>query len=547
MTALRTYGVRVRILLLVSLLCLCACGTSSTQDQSEHDGAGQDAPRYIVSVIDEPKTTDFQCTTIDYTIALNCFNRLVEIQSTPDGDVAVRPSLASSWEESDDGLLYTFHLRDDVTFSNGSPLSAQDVYYTFVRLLTHPGSCNKDIVRDIVGARELEAHTTDELSGLNVLDDYTFTIRLEQPYSAFLACLCMPSASILDQESTEEAGELFGVNPSATIGTGPFVFAEWNTGQNLLLTTNPTYWERTPAIDGVDLKFVYDPDTLSNMFKDGELDIINVDDMGDLGDYFLHGSAYKDRIKTAPHIGIDYIALNESVKPLDDVRVRKALQLALNRQTLLDAAYSGYGKVEHGIFPRGLHGYNPELSAIPYDVNQAKALLAEAGYQDGFDLEISMRATTLRWQRQLVDMVVSMWDKIGVRATVRIRNEEDFMAHRSAGKIACYTASWAADFDDPDNFIYTFFGSRENSVFRSLCYANDEAMSRIRQARAILDDTKRMQEYSELERIVAQDDAAWIPLFSRNRNFLVSQRVRGFTTAWNGWFEAMYKYMSVQS
>ena len=123
---------------------------------------------FLVSVEDEPDTVDFQCTTIYYTIAQNVFNRLVEMESDEKGDIEILPSLAESWEISDDGRTYTFRLRDDVNFSNGSPLTASDVEYTFTRLLTHPDSCNRDIVDGILGAEALMNGEADQLEGFQV-------------------------------------------------------------------------------------------------------------------------------------------------------------------------------------------------------------------------------------------------------------------------------------------------------------------------------------------------------------------------------------------
>ncbi len=548
MTSPRTHGWRFCLAALLALPCilLLACAPAESPQPESANAAAQGSSDYIVSVLDEPDTTDFQCTTIHYTIALNVFDRLVETQVDDKGNAKTVPSLAESWEESPDGLTYTFRLRDGVTFSNGSALTASDVRYTFVRLLTHPNSCNQDIARDIKGADLLEQGKTTELEGFKEIDDHTFSITLEQPYAAFLPCLCMPSASILDEQSTEEAGDRFGKDPEATIGTGPFVFAAWNAGQNLQLAANAQYWAGAPKCAGVDLHFAYDPESLDKMYKEGRIDILNVDDLGDLCDYYLHGSAYKDQVHAAPHVGIDYIALNESVKPLDDVRVRKALQLALNRQTLLDAVYNGVGQIENGIYPHGLMGFNPDLPQIPYDEKQAAALLKEAGYENGFDLEVCMRSTSTQWQRQLIDMAASMWAKVGVRTNVTLLGEDEFMERRTNGTLPCYTASWAADFDDPDNFIYPFFGTPQNSSFRSINYANKDAMARVKAARAITDDDARMKEYDDLERLIVQDDAAWIPLFSRQRHFLVSSRLENFSTMWNGWFEGCYKDMSVR-
>ncbi|MDO4536975.1 MAG: ABC transporter substrate-binding protein [Coriobacteriales bacterium] len=498
-----------------------------------------------MSPLDEPDTTDFQCTTIHYTIALNVFDRLVEEWVGRNGEASIVPSLAQSWEVSDDGLLYTFHLRKDVTFSNGFPLTAQDVRYTFTRLLTHPHASNQDIAGEIVGAKALQSGEAKELEGFTVLDDYNFTIKLEHPYSAFLACLSMPGASILDEETTTKAGDSFGTDPASTVGTGPFVFQEWRPGDRILLAANPTWWEGTPNCKGVDLRFVYDAEKLNEMYRNGEFDIINMDDLGDLGDFYLHGSEYKDLVKTAPHVGIDYIALNSSIAPLNDARVRQALQRSLNREVLLDACLRGSGQVENGIFPHGLVGFNPNLPTIPYDLQGAKKLLEEAGLANGFDLEIGMRPSSTSWQRTLMEMAATMWEKIGVRATIKILSEDEFMDQRTSGKLACYTASWAADFNDPDNFAYTFFGSAENTKGRSLCYDNNQAIERVSAARYITDEAARLKEYNDLEKLIVQDDAAWIPLFSRERHFLTSSRLENFTTAWNGWFETYFKYMSI--
>lgn len=531
-------------LYVASLIAICllgACTAAGTSSAGAHARA-----RYLESLVDEPATTDFQCTTIDYTIGLNVFDRLVETQKALDGGVEITPSLAESWEMSSDGLVYTFHLRPDVSFSNGSPLTSSDVLYTFTRLLTHPNSQNGDLVSEIVGSGDLAAGSASALEGFEVIDDLSFRIRLEQPFSAFLACLCMPGASILDEETTEAAGESFGMDPAQTVGTGPFVFESWDPGEGIMLAANPAHWAGRPALDGVHLRFEDDPNVLIDLYDEGELDIVNADDFGEDSDFFLHGETHKSQVRSIPHVGIDYIALNEAVKPLDDVRVRRALQLALDRQTLLDAAYGGSGVVENGIFPVGLKGHNPDLPALPYDPAEAKKLLADAGYADGFDLSFSMRPSSTRWQRSLADMVVSMWAEVGVRAEVSILSEDEFMSKRKNGELACYTASWAADFDDPDNFIYTFFGTYENSFGRSLCYANEDAMARVRAARGIVDDEKRIKEYHDLERLIIQQDAAWVPLFSRERHFLVSDRVETFVTSWNGWFETSYRYMSLK-
>ena len=518
------------------LVCLSSCapqpGTAPGDEQQA--AAETDRTRYLAAVEDEPDTVDFQCTTIYYTIAQNVFNRLVEMENDDQSRMQILPSLAEFWEVSEDGRCYTFRLRKGVTFSNGSPLTSADVEYTFKRLLTHPESCNRDIAYNIVGAAALESGETDELEGFRVIDDMTFSITLEKPFEAFLACLSMPGASILDRETTEAAGAFFGEDPAWTVGTGSFILEEWEAGKGMILTANPNCWVGATKCDGLDLRFLTEPEAIRMMFERGDLDILDLDEVGNSVEYFIHGDIYQDRLYKVQRIGIHYIALNESVEPLNDVRIRKALQLALKRTTILDAIYSGRGTVENGIYPHGLYGFNPELPEIPYDPEEAKALLEQAGLPEGFELTLSVNASSTGWEKSLLELVASMWKEIGVKATVEILPESEFMRLRKSGKLACYTALWTADYNDPDNFVHTFFGNRENTTFRSLCYDNEEIMKRVRDARTIQDSELRLKEYQDLERIIIQEDAAWIPLFSRLRYYVASEQLGGVKSSWNG-------------
>ena len=525
---------------------LSGCADKSPAERQAQAETGVESVRYLTVVDEDPDTVDFQCTSIYYTVALNVFNRLVEIQDGPDGTVEIVPSLAESWEVSDDGCRYTFHLRHDVAFSNGSPLTASDVNYTLVRLLTHPDSCNRDIALEIAGAAQLSAGETDRLEGFEALGDYDFVITLAQPFSAFLPCLAMPGASILDAESTGAAGDRFGRDPAYTIGTGAFIIESWEPGKGMRLTANPDCWEGRPPCDGLDLRFLADAEEIRMLFEAGELDILDLDDLGSQAEYFIHGDIYSDRLYQARQIGITYIALNESIRPLNDVRVRKALQLALDRQMLLDAVYSGRGQLENGIFPHGLSGYNPDLPEIPCDPETARSLLAEAGYPSGFNLTVSVKSSSAQWERVLMDMAANMWEEIGVRCTVQVLDESEFMHLRKSGQLACYSATWSADFNDPDNFIYTFFGNRENTSYRSLCYPREDVMRRVREARAIVDEQERIREYQALEELIIQEDAAWVPLFSRLHYYVAGERVDNFDFSWNGWVSTRYRYISLK-
>ena len=533
------------LLILFSVSCAACASDISKSAVSQQEVSDPDISHFLVAVEDEPDTVDFQCTSIHYTIAQNVFNRLVEMENDENGEMEILPSLARSWEISEDGRKYTFHLQENVTFSNGSPLTASDVQYTFTRMLTHPDACNQDIVDIITGAEALEKGETDTLAGFEILSDLDFSITLDEPFEAFLACLSMPGASILDEKTTEEAGERFGKEPEWTIGTGSFILWKWNAGDGMLLTANQNCWMGAPRCKGLDLRFITDAGLIRQMFEDGEIDVLDLDETGNAAEYFIHGSKYSDRLFKVQRIGITYIALNESIVPLDDVRVRKAMQLALDRSALLSAVYGDNGTIENGIFPHGLYGYNPDLPEIPYDPEEAAGLLAEAGYSDGFDLNISINSSSTRWELSVMELAASMWEKIGIRAKIDVIDESEFMSKRKSGELACYTAQWMTDFNDPDNFIYTFYGNEHNTVFRSLCYPREDIMLRIQNARTISDKEQRIKEYQALERIIVQEDAAWIPLYSRQRYYVTSERIEGVQASWNGSVKNKYREMTI--
>ena len=245
-------------LALVLALCL-AFSACAPVDPEIMPGTGDAETDNFLSFVDsDAENLDPQCTSGAYTIALNVFDRLVEVQVDENGISHIVPSLAESWEVSVDGLTYTFRLHEGVRFSNGAALTAEDVLYTFTRLLTHPESCNQDVASAIAGADALRQGKTRRLAGIQVIDDTSFSITLNQPYAAFLACLSTPGASILDKETTEEAGALFGRDPSETVGTGPFVFTDWVRGVSMTLEANPDCWSGPPRCAGLDIRITAD-------------------------------------------------------------------------------------------------------------------------------------------------------------------------------------------------------------------------------------------------------------------------------------------------
>lgn len=541
----------------LGLSLLAGCGSEAAEGSASVSAAGSspaavtttssgvDTTNFLKIVEATPDIVDTQCTTDYYTVGMNIFDRLVEVQANGDGTSQIVPSLAKNWDISEDGLTYTFYLEEGVKYSNGADFTASDVLYTIKRMLTNPKAVNGDIYDMIVGAEELSAGTADNISGVEVVDDYTVKMTLTQPYAAFLACLTTPGASMLDEETTEAAGDQFGIDPAVTIGTGPFIFDSWEFNAQMVLVANPDCWSGAPACEGIVMMDIPDEATQRMMFENGELDLLDLDNAASQADYFLNNEAYKDQIASGTRVGTYYIALNELHEALSNVKVRQALQHAIDRQAILDALYGGRGTVENGIFATGLIGHNNDLPELAYDVELAKQLLAEGGYPDGFEMELCYSSDSGQITKDLLEIVSAQLSQIGVTAKVVEVDEGSWSERRAAGELDSYTSSWSADFNDPDNFIYTFFGTADNSVRRGLNYTNQEAIDRVAAARGIVDESERIAEYQALEQLIIQDEAAWIPLYSKQHLYVVNPRVSGFTVSWNGWSSNYYRNVAV--
>lgn len=537
-------------------LALTGCGGSKTSDTTDNTagaenestaevkGVDVDTTGYLVAALNaDIQTADVQKTSKDYEVPFNIFDRLVDVEVGTDGNSKIVPNLAESWDISDDGLEYTFHLRQGVKFHNGNDFTAEDVAYTFHRMLTVEGGVNTEFIDQIKGADELLAGETDTLEGVEVVDDYTIKVTLKEPFAGFLASISSPGVSIYDSEATEAAGDQFGMDPAVTVGTGPFEFSSWSFNNQLVLTRNEDYWKGASGLPGVVIKIIPDTETQSMMFESGELDILDLDYAADSVDRFTE--TYPDQIVQGPRVGIVYFTMNFNKEPFQDVRVRKAVQMSIDRQAILDALYGGRGQVEQGIFPHGLIGFNPDQEEIKYDPEAAKALLAEAGYADGFDMEIAADSSASDTMTMALEIVSDQLAEVGIRAEIKNYDESTWLETRKSGELGSFISTWSADYNDPDNFIYTFFGNEEKTRIRSINYPDTEVMERVAKARTIVNEDERLAEYKALEEKIIHEDAAWVPMFSRLHLFAVSKRVQGFAPLWSGLSDQLFYNISL--
>ncbi|MCI8269490.1 MAG: ABC transporter substrate-binding protein [Lachnospiraceae bacterium] len=518
-------------------------GAETTEAAAAGDPA-VDTTGFMMDVLNaDIQTADVQKTSKDYTMPQNIYDRLLDIEVDDAGVSKIVPSLAEDWDISGDGLEYTFHLRQGVKFHNGNDFTAEDVVYTFNRLLTVENGVNTELLDQVKGAAELIEGSADTLEGVEQIDDYTIKITLKEPFAAFLSCLTAPGLSIYDSEATEAAGDQFGMDPAVTIGTGPFRFAGWTFNDQLVLVKNEDYWRGAPKLPGVVIKIIPDTETQTMMFESGELDLLDLDFVTDATERFLE--TYPDQIVQGPRVGITYFTMNFNIEPFQDVKVRRAVQMAIDRQAILDALYGGRGQVEHGIYPYGLIGFNEGQTKISYDPEGAKALLAEAGYGDGFTMELAADASASDTVTMALEIIKEQLAAVGIQAEIKNYDESTWLETRKAGELGSFMSTWTADFNDPENFIYTFFGNEEKTRIRSINYPDAAVMARVSGARGIVNEDERLAEYQALEEKLIHEDAAWVPMYSRMHLWAVSKRVHNFKPVWSGVGDRMYYGVSL--
>ncbi|WP_022761489.1 ABC transporter substrate-binding protein [Butyrivibrio sp. AD3002] len=524
------------IFLFIAILVLSGCGKSESADKTLH-----------LALNAEIVTMDAHKTTNDYIVPMNVFDTLFAMKKNDDGSTEIVNSLVDKYDISEDGLTYHFTLKDDIVFSDGTPMTSHDVKFTFERILTLPDSAQTDCAIIIDGAQDLLDGKEHSLRGITIEDEKNFSIKLLSPFAGFTALLSTPSTVIYSEKLVAEAGEDFGVVPEKTIGSGPYIIKEWNRGSGLVFEYNPKYWGPEPSAKRVEMK-IMEPQVMNLAFQKGDLDVL---DCMYLDSAIVKSTyktdTYKDKIVSTDRIGQNFLMLNENIEPLGNVQVRKAICQAIDRESILNTIYDGDGKLEDGIFTTGCIGHSDNNQGwLKYDPEAAKKLLADAGYADGFDMDLYLDSTANDSVKNTIQAIAENLNSIGIHANINTMDHASYLDLRNSGEMSAYFALWLLDFNDPDNIIYTFFGSKDNTKLRSNNYSDESVIERVAAAKTIVDENERLKEYEALEKKLSQDDAAFVPLFSLKHLFVVSDRIESFSPHWAGWNDIYFDKVTMK-
>lgn len=517
---------------LALLLAACMVFSLAACGEKENDAKSGDAQWLNIVMTEDPSTMDIQKTTGDYEVPLNIFDTLI-LCVTENGEPVLKPGLATEWSVSDDGLVYNFTLREGVKFHNGNDFTAEDVKYTIERMMNPENECLNTWFFDMIkGATDMWEGNATEVSGVKIIDDYHVEITLDYAFGGFIANLAAIPCAMLDKDATEAAGDQFGVDPELTIGTGPFVAKTWVLNDSITLETNPDYWQGASTLKGIYYKNIPDEETQRMEFEEGNIDVFFASNAISQINYFKESETWGNDVHTTLEAGSYFYILNCSMEPYTDVNVRKAIASAIDKQSLLDTIYEGFGEVSTSMICKGILGYDPNQTGIPYDLEAAKKYLAEAGYDTNNRLEVHFMMDMGTGTEYKMNIAIQdMLKEIGIDVVIDQTDDATYFQNRLNGTIPVERNCWWVDYNDPDNVLYSFYSERaENSTGCSDQWVFDS----LETARRETDPEKRLSMYSEIDKYLVEN-AFYIPVFQPELNIITQPNISNFQPAWNGW------------
>ena len=518
---------KIITVLLVGLLVvgLSAVGLAS----DKYGGTWKDALMSNPPDLDPAQATDTTSSEMIYQM----FEALVEYDN--EGNVA--PLLAESWDISKDGTVYTFNLRDDVYFhetieggtptaNGGRKVTAEDWVWTFNYIVDPETKSPRAYFIDmVIGYDEFRNGEVDHLTGVKALDDYTLEITIDRPFAPFLSVMTYNTFSVMPKEDVEKWGEEWNFHP---VGTGAYKFDEWDQDSRLVMTKNENYWMKDeegnplPYMDKLEFRIIEDLTMMWNEFEIGNIYQTEVDDPF----YTNAKEEYGDNFMERPWLGTYYYGMNIEKEPFDDVRVRKAMNYAINREAMIEIVMNGRATAAKGVLPPTMFGYNPDLEGYNYNPEKAKELLAEAGYPNG--IEVTLQYNTSTGHKRIAEALQAQYAQVGIDVNLKNVDWGSHLDSVERGEVPFFRMGWVADYNDPDNFLYVLLNSENIGPRGNYSRYNNKAFDEwTKQGRIQTDPELRKEVYQKAERLVVED-APWVFIYHYTTHSLVQPFVENY-------------------
>jgi peptide/nickel transport system substrate-binding protein len=441
----------------------------------------------------------------------------------------IKPGLAESWDISPDGKVWTFHLRQGVTFQDGTPFDASAVKANFDRQQSQLGDPSHKAAEfiywnDVAAFNELIDHT-------DAVDPATFQITLKGSNGSFLLNLALFPFAIVSPSSLQmlASGSIPDVG-SAPVGTGPFKFVEWVRGDHITLAANDNYWGGRPPLDQVIIRVINDNAARFFELQAGNIDMMEFPNPDDVK---VAQGIPSLQVLFRPSLNIAYVDFNEFVQPFSDMRVRQALSEAVNRQAIVNSLYGGSGIVAKEFLAPGMLGYNEDVQPIPYDPTHAKQLLADAGMPTGFTTDFWYMPVDRPYYpnpQAIAQAICNDWAQVGVKCNLKTKDWTAYLDSARKHELPTWMAGWTGDNGDPDNFLFYFFGNKPaKDVANNNTWDNAQARDLLLKAQASVDDAARDQMYKQVATIV-RSESPRLPVAHTTPPLFAQSYVQGYVT-----------------
>ena len=433
-------------------------------------------------------------------------------------DAKIEPALATSWDVSADGSVYTFHLRRGVRFTDGTPFVARQVALSWQRVLDPKVKGGRGWpLYPVKGAKEFADGKATRIDGLAVPNDSTLVVTLTEPFAIFPKLLAMPVASI----APDKIPANFGENP---VGTGPWKLVEWKHDDYLLFAPNRNYWGGAPKADSLRARIVAEPSTAVAEFESGNVDVLQIP-QGDIRSW-EEDTERRKLLHSTPSLELVYVAINTTRGPLKDVRVRQAINHSIDRRILVRNLIAGRGALAAGVIPAALPGGENSRTGYQFDTLRAKQLLREAGFPNGIDVDLWTSTNPI--YVRIAETLQGYLQLSGIRVKIVQRESAAARAAARKGETDLFVKNWYADYPDAENFLYPLLHSANKGVGGNVSFFNNPQFdSLVTAARREQGETRRVALYREADALAFRE-APMVFLYFYNELYAVQPWIRGF-------------------
>lgn len=543
---------------------LAGCGSSSSSTSSQApagseaaseaaggaEGSAAGANVLSVQVGPSPETIDpaLNSAVDGANMIIHAFEGLLKM----DKDNNIIPGLAESYDVSDDGLTYTFHLREGLKWSDGSPLTANDFVYSWKRLVdpntAAPYGSIINVVKGFDEACDPDNPNPDAL-GVSAPDDNTFVVELGAPYTYFDKLAAFAACVPVNQATIEANGDSWTIDPKTYITDGPYYMTEFTDNDKIVFEKNPNYWDAANiTFDKIIWNLIEDSNAALTAYQNGDIQMIK-----SVPTEEIEGLRENPEFHIEPNLGTYYLSYNTEKEPFNDARVREALTLAIDKEyvanTIMQGTYSpaynmvgpGVSDVEAGssFADTTIEKYGKHFGSTSYedDLQKAKDLLAEAGYPDGQGFpEFSYMTNDTGYHKSVAEYLQQAWAELGLSCTIDIQEWKTVTADRRQGNYDVARNGWVFDYDDPSNMLELFESTNGNNDGK---YNNPEYDKLVDQARVAKTKEEHYDLLHQAEQLMLKDSAC-APVAYYNDFYLQSEKLTGTWHSPYGYWYFMY-------